>query len=158
MSAGWIVLYRREEEGDIPNDPASLAEIMVSRRWYRTYPYTSTAADLYFISGPPASNGGGLGRKESEMGKTYTKAYPMAKYLAAPSLAPKSKPEDIVDNRRPIERYEMKVRSFANQTLASTLTGVAIFSVFSRQRTLPMFDNDCQEMMGRGVVGTYWEL
>jgi hypothetical protein len=28
-----------------------------------------------------------------------------------------------------VDRYEIHVRSFANQTLASTLTGVATFSV-----------------------------
>lgn len=31
-----------------------------------------------------------------------------------------------------VERYEIQVRSLANQTLASTLTGVATFSVSSR--------------------------
>jgi hypothetical protein len=38
----------------------------------------------------------------------------------------------IVDMRIDVERYEIQVRSLANQTLASTLTGVATFSVSSR--------------------------
>lgn len=34
----------------------------------------------------------------------------------------------MVDSSMPMDRYEMKVRSLANQTLASTLTGVGFFS------------------------------
>ena len=34
----------------------------------------------------------------------------------------------MVESSIPMERYEMNVRSFANQTFASTLTGVWIFS------------------------------
>lgn len=59
---------------------------------------------------------------------TYTPAYPIAKYRAAPSLAPNNRPEEMVDSKSPMERYEMYVLSLANHTLASTLTGVAIFS------------------------------
>jgi len=55
----------------------------------------------------------------------------MAKYLAVPSLAPNKRPDEMVDRSRPIERYEIYVRSFANHTFASTLTGVAIFSDMS---------------------------
>ena len=55
-------------------------------------------------------------------------AYTSAKYLAKWSLAPKSRPEAIVESNRPMERYDIKVLSLANQTLASTLTGVGIFS------------------------------
>ncbi len=35
---------------------------------------------------------------------THTRAYIRAKYLATESLAPKSRPEAIVDKSRPIER------------------------------------------------------
>lgn len=56
-------------------------------------------------------------------------AYARAKKRADESLAPNSRLDAMVERRRPIDRYETKVLSFANHTLASTLTGVGIFSV-----------------------------
>jgi hypothetical protein len=40
----------------------------------------------------------------------------------------------MVESRSPMDRYEMKVRSFANHTLASTLTGVRTFSASQKYR------------------------
>lgn len=64
---------------------------------------------------------------------TYMTAYPRAKYRADESLAPNKRPDAIVESSTPMDRYEMNVRSFANQTFASTLTGVGTFSVAAYQ-------------------------
>jgi hypothetical protein len=66
--------------------------------------------------------------------ETHMTAYANANHLAGESLAPNNSPEAMVDNKTPMERYEMKVRSLANHTLASTLTGVSTF-LGTRTRT-----------------------
>lgn len=65
--------------------------------------------------------------------KTHMIAYANANQRDAESWPAYSSEVAIVDSRRPMERYEMNVRSLANQTLDSTFTGVAFFSVVVRR-------------------------
>ena len=101
----------------LPKPSGLRVEMRVSRFWKMAQPYTRIPAELHVgATADPSSR------------VTHMPAYASANHRAGESRAPKSRPEAIVERRRPMDRYEMYVRSFANHTFDSTLTGVGTLS------------------------------